>query len=160
LIYCPPVEHNDGPLPRVDVAATFHSIIPPFNPDADSLTISVEVMSVQGTMATVITHDPHIFYDAEVLAVVHRFKSKSKGLVGTQVWAWRGSKCHVGEREEKKLQELARRYNTVLVRLTIDQYHNLMGAYGRNRSLRMSTQSPRNWCMYSAADLLLDRYSC
>ena len=31
------------------------------------------------------------------------------------VWAWHGARCQIGEREERKLQELAKRYGTALV---------------------------------------------
>lgn len=88
-----------------------------FKPDPDVASISVEVMCVVGSNATVIATDYNVFYDSEVLAIIHRFKAKSNGLVNTKVWAWHGSKSEAGEREEKKLQELARRYNTSLVRI-------------------------------------------
>lgn len=82
--------------------------------NADVQPISVEVMSIVGTNASVVS-DSSIFYDTEVLAVVHRFKTKSSGLVGTKVWSWSGKHSKPGEKEERKLQELARRYNTTLV---------------------------------------------
>lgn len=75
-------------------------------------------MSVQGNTAVAAKGESHVFYDTELLAVIYRSKLKSSGLVNTELWAWRGSKCQCGEREEKKLQDLARRYNTQLVRLT------------------------------------------
>lgn len=115
-------EHNDGPLPKIDVAALFHAANGPYTPDADIQTISVETMAIQGSTATVLTQDGHILYDTEVLAVIHRSKVKSSGLVNTKVWAWKGSKADLGEREEKKLQELARRYNTPLVRAVFLRY--------------------------------------
>ena len=93
----------------------FHDASQPFTPDTDIHSISVEVLSIQGTAASPISRDSHVLYESEVLAIVHRYKSNSSGLVGTTVWAWRGNKGHLGEREERKLQELARRYNTSLV---------------------------------------------
>lgn len=68
-----------------------------------------------GNNATAIDNDSNIFYETEVLAIIYRFKTKSSGLVNTKVWAWKGSKAQPSEREEKKLQEVARRYNTPLV---------------------------------------------
>jgi hypothetical protein len=73
-------------------------------------------MSIAGATATPIAADSHVFYETEITAVIHRYKTKSSGLVGTTVWAWRGSKVQAREQEEKKLQELARRYNTSLVK--------------------------------------------
>ncbi|KIJ67651.1 hypothetical protein HYDPIDRAFT_84915 [Hydnomerulius pinastri MD-312] len=75
-------------------------------------TISVEVMSVIQASTTPIQRDTNIFYDGEVLLIVHRAKSRESGLVATKVWCWRGRKSHYGEREERKIGELARRYGT------------------------------------------------
>lgn len=108
-------DHIDEALPQVDIARLLNSQPSIYKPDPDVTTISVEVMSIVGSNATVISSDSHIFYDAETLAIIHRFKTKSSGLVNTKVWAWKGAKAQLGEREEKKLQELARRYNTPLV---------------------------------------------
>ncbi|EKM54575.1 uncharacterized protein PHACADRAFT_258517 [Phanerochaete carnosa HHB-10118-sp] len=105
----------DEPLPKFDVAPLLNRTPSIYKPDPDVATISVEVMSILGNNATEITGDSHIFYETETLSIVHRFKTRSSGLVDTRVWAWRGSKAQPGEREEKKLQELARRYNTPLV---------------------------------------------
>ena len=71
------------------------------------------------------------------MAIIHRFKAKSSGLVNMKVWAWRGSKAQSGEREEKKLQELARRYNTPLV--SVKQYSepaDLVAALGGQLATR------------------------
>lgn len=68
-----------------------------------------------GNTATVIPRDTNVFYDTEVLGIIHRSKAISSGLVSTAVWVWRGKRSQAGEREERKLQELAKRYGTVLV---------------------------------------------
>jgi hypothetical protein len=86
-----------------------------FTPNPDAMTISVDVMAITGSTASAITRHRNIFFDSEVLAVVHRSKSKSAGLVSTQIWGWRGKRSHVTERENRKLQELAKRYGTTLV---------------------------------------------
>lgn len=59
-----------------------------------------------------------MFYDTEVLAIVHRFKSKSSGLVDTRVWSWQGLRSQLAEKGSFKLQELCKRYGS-----------NLVGAY-------------------------------
>ena len=67
---------------------------------------------IQGNTATAEKENLHVFYDTEVIAVVHRFKEKSSGLAKTELWGWKGGKCQCSEKEEKKLQDLAKRYNT------------------------------------------------
>ncbi|KAF9819179.1 hypothetical protein IEO21_02350 [Rhodonia placenta] len=109
------IDLTDEPLPDVDVAALLKADRPVNALDADAQTISVDVMSVVGTTATEITSGSHIFYDMDVLAVIHRAKSRTTGLASTRVWAWCGKRSTVGEREERKLQEMARRYGTLLV---------------------------------------------
>ncbi|PCH43910.1 hypothetical protein WOLCODRAFT_138664 [Wolfiporia cocos MD-104 SS10] len=109
------IDEVGQPLPEVDIPALLQAERPTSGPDADVQTISVEVMSVVGNSATAINQNTHIFYDSETLAVIHRAKSRSTGLASTKVWAWRGKNGKIGEREEKKLHELARRYGTTLV---------------------------------------------
>jgi hypothetical protein len=81
------------------------------------MTVSVDVMVINGNTATTLTRDTNIFYDTEVLAIIHRSKSKSSGLVATAVYAWWGKRRQVNEREQRKLQDLAKRYGTALVSL-------------------------------------------
>ena len=103
----------------MDVAALLHAERPTteFVPNPDLRTISVEVMSVVHTSAVPVQRDTNIFYDAEVLVIVHRAKSRESGLVATKVWCWKGKKCHFEEREVKKVNELAKRYGTAAVRV-------------------------------------------
>ena len=103
--------HDDKPLPRVDVEALYRAPRPQYTPDSDVNTISVEVMAISNGSATAINNDQHVFYDTELLAIVHRAKAKSSGLVATKVWAWQGRRAQPGERELQKVQELARRYS-------------------------------------------------
>ena len=82
-------------------------------------TVSVEVLCVEGNATSEVPKGPDnvfIFYDEETLAVVHRAKSRSSGLVATKVWCWRGKKAEAGETEDKKLEELAKRYGTALLK--------------------------------------------
>lgn len=121
-------EYNDGPLPHVDIATLFNKRDPLHVPDGgDIQRISVETMVIQGNTATTVSSGPNVFYDSEVLVIIHRSKARSNGLVSTKVWAWQGSKSQLGEREEKKLQDLSRRYNTPLVRpSTMSDHHTLV----------------------------------
>ena len=91
----------------------------------DARTISVEVISVIGSNGTTLTKDQNIFYESEVLAIIHRFKLVSSGLVDTCVWGWLGKQSQFGEAEERKLHDLARRYGTVpaIVRQCAEPVH-------------------------------------
>ena len=71
-------------------------------------------MSVTGATAIGVKGDTDVFYDSEVLAIVHRFKTKTTGLVETSLWSWQGRRSQIGEREERKLRDMARHYGTKL----------------------------------------------
>ncbi|EEB99121.1 hypothetical protein MPER_01256, partial [Moniliophthora perniciosa FA553] len=98
--------------PRVDYNAIIKSRRIVQRKSSDTNTISVEVMSIVGSSFTALSKDINVFHDSEVLAIVHRFKFKSSGLVGTIVWGWFGKNSQSGEREAQKLEELAKRYGT------------------------------------------------
>ncbi len=87
----------------------------PLSLPSNAITTSVDVLLVSGNSTSSIKQDPHIFYDVEVRAIVHRFKSQPSGLVTTRVFGWRGRQAEVGAAEAKKLGELALRYGTELV---------------------------------------------
>jgi hypothetical protein len=88
-----------------------HSAIP--SPTSQS--ISVDVMIITGTTATSLSQEQTIFYDTEILAIVYRSKSLETGLVSTMVWGWQGKRGNLGEREQRKIQDLAKRYGTTAV---------------------------------------------
>ncbi|KAI5123911.1 hypothetical protein M0805_005727 [Coniferiporia weirii] len=107
-------------LPVINAAKLWDAHLRAYGPDADMHTVSVDVLCVDGASAVEITRDTggsgaFVFYDSEVLAVVHRAKSRASGLVATKVWAWQGRRCAAGEQEEKKVLELAKRYGTTVV---------------------------------------------
>jgi len=62
---------------------------------------------------------PYVFHDTEILAIVHRVKSKASGLASTSVWCWLGKQSSLRDREEKKLHELSKRYGTSAVRFSV-----------------------------------------
>ena len=82
----------------------------------DEHTISVEVLVITGNAATPLSRNLDTFYDTEILSIIHRTKSKSTGLANTAVWCWLGRKSILGDREGKKLNDLAKRYGTTAVR--------------------------------------------
>ena len=84
----------------------------PFSSDLISQTISVEVFSLFGHLATAVTREPNVFYDSEVIAVIHRAKELSGQLVSSKVWIWQGTHAIFGENEQRKATELAERFGT------------------------------------------------
>jgi hypothetical protein len=87
----------------------------PFIPSINLQIISVEILLISGSLATPVTKDPNVFYDREVIAIVHRAKEKKSGLVSNNVWIWRGKNANLGEKEERKAHELAERFGTMAV---------------------------------------------
>ncbi|KAG7098692.1 hypothetical protein E1B28_000605 [Marasmius oreades] len=115
------LSHVDHPLPSVDYSTLMKSRRTFHRKFSDVVSISVEVMSITGDSSTTLSQDADIFYDTEVLAIVHRSKSMSAGLVSTVVWGWFGKNSQKGERERYKLEELAKRYGTAMI--PVHQYH-------------------------------------
>jgi hypothetical protein len=85
-----------------------------YQPNTDFTTISVDVLSVTGAAAAGLKNDTDVFYDSEILAIVRRVKLKSSGLVETTLWGWQGRRSQIGEREQRKLKDMARHYGTKL----------------------------------------------
>jgi len=85
-----------------------------YQPSADVTTISIDIMSVTGATATGVKGNTVVFYDSEILAIVHRAKAKSSGLVETTLWGWQGRRSQIGEREQRKMKDMARHYGTKL----------------------------------------------
>ncbi|TFK73967.1 hypothetical protein BDN72DRAFT_875452 [Pluteus cervinus] len=102
----------DSPLPQVNIPKLANYIPHVNTAPSDILTISVDVLNISGGSTTPVAGEKYIFYEAENLAIVHRAKSKSAGLVTTMVWCWQGKRGSFSSQEEEKLQELSRRYNT------------------------------------------------
>ncbi|KAI0051805.1 hypothetical protein FA95DRAFT_1675587 [Auriscalpium vulgare] len=140
------IPHEDEALPYVDLAKILATIPRRWTPNADILSISVDVMSVKGSAATALASNIHVFHESEVLAVVHRFKTKSTGLVATNVWGWQGKDSSFSESEEGKLKDLARRYGTTLVHIvqhreTPDFVHALGGLLAIRQGTRQHWSS-------------------
>lgn len=108
-------------VPKVDVRLLLKSIPQPALADPGVITVSVDVVSIVGSTSIAISNNTSTFYDTEILAVIHRAKVKSSGLVDTKVWGWVGKDAEVGLKEEKALGDLAKRYGTKLV--PVKQYH-------------------------------------
>lgn len=135
------IPHYDELLPRVELDGFF---FPPteYLPCLGTSGISVEVMSVTGATATGVKDDTGVFYDSEVLAIVYRFKTKATGLVETLLWSWQGWRSQIGEREERKLRDMARHYGTKLcpVRQSCEP-PELVHALGGRLAIRQGTRS-------------------
>ncbi|KAG5635505.1 hypothetical protein H0H81_011024 [Sphagnurus paluster] len=113
----PPVENKplDGsifPPPGLNIDALLKYTVRPVQLEPGTTTVSVEVLVITGTTASTLTKDLTIFYETEILAIIHRSKAHLTGLVSTSVWGWEGKRATMGGREQRKLQELAQRYGT------------------------------------------------
>lgn len=102
------LDHADMLLPDVDVEALLMARSP--STFANLTIISVEVINILHGNATSIQHVNHILYDTELLGIIYRARSLESGLAVTKIWCWRGRKSWCTEREEKKVEELSRRY--------------------------------------------------
>ncbi|KAG6842159.1 hypothetical protein C0991_001652 [Blastosporella zonata] len=109
-----PLDTRSIPLPKVDFDSLLKHGSRYARHESESTTISVEVMAISGTAASLLSKDRTIFYDTEFLAIVHRSKSDRNGLVSTSVWGWEGKHATLGAREQRKLQEIAQRYGAVI----------------------------------------------
>jgi hypothetical protein len=103
-------------LPAVDLREVSNLNIAPWKPSSNISIISTEIFIVSGVTTTEIKKDVSVLYDTEIIALVQRTKSKKDGLVATHVWGWTGKNAQLGDKESKKLHELAKRYGTQLVR--------------------------------------------
>ncbi|KAJ3844708.1 hypothetical protein F5878DRAFT_63651 [Lentinula raphanica] len=113
------IDHEDTPLPEINIDSLLASH-QRSKSNTDLTAVSVEVMVITGNNATAISKETDVFYDVEVVAIVHRTKSKSSGLVSTAVWGWFGKHCEATDVEQRKLEELAKRYGTTVI--TVEQY--------------------------------------
>lgn len=110
-----PLEYDEIPFPRIDFSKFIKPTTRTSTATPDELTVSLEILTLTGTTATSLTRSLDIFYETEILVIIHRTKSKLSGLASTSVWCWLGRKSILGDREERKLQELAKRYGTTAV---------------------------------------------
>ncbi|KAJ7594408.1 hypothetical protein C8J56DRAFT_926702 [Mycena floridula] len=133
---------DDEPLPSVDIKYLLNSVVQNAKPDPDVHSISVEVISITPNANVTVSTDSNVFHDTERLAIVHRTKSKSKGLVATTVWGWRGKQSLGGEKEDRKLQDIARRYGCVLIPLgQYEESLEMVDALGSQLAIRQGTRA-------------------
>ncbi|KIM40211.1 hypothetical protein M413DRAFT_446377 [Hebeloma cylindrosporum] len=139
-------------FPEVNISKLLNSPVKPFEQPPDILTISVEVLAITGTTATPLSRNLDIFYDSEILAIVHRTKSKSTGLASTTVWCWLGRRSLLGDREERKIHELSKRYGTSAKILhQLAEPAALIQTLGGRLAIRQGTRthwSPENTSMH------------
>ncbi|KAJ8462145.1 hypothetical protein ONZ45_g18040 [Pleurotus djamor] len=158
------IARSHEPLPDIDLSIFERQ--KPTTTANDIQTISIDVLSISGNSTNAVTKDPHIFYDSEVLCVVHRFKVKATGLVSSVVWGWQGKRGHLAEKEMNKLEELARRYGTSLVILyqhrETAEFVKVLGGLLITRQGNRTHWSADNTCMHlartSAGVVFIDEY--
>ncbi|KAA1472849.1 hypothetical protein DENSPDRAFT_778865 [Dentipellis sp. KUC8613] len=111
------INRDDRLLSTIDVERILVFEPAKYIPNPDVYSISVEVLSIVGFNATLLNSDTNIFYESELLIIVHRFKVISNGLVATRMWSWRGKSNEASEREARKIDNLAKHYRTTLIHL-------------------------------------------
>ena len=88
---------------------------------APPLTLSLEILSIlssgqTSSLPALTAGVPWIFYESELLAVVHRSKSRETGLVSSTVWGWQGrSWADERGRGLAKLKDIGGRLSTGVV---------------------------------------------
>ncbi|EIW85151.1 hypothetical protein CONPUDRAFT_134976 [Coniophora puteana RWD-64-598 SS2] len=152
-----PIDVDAIPTPDVSPLTEYM----PYTPDTDLTTVSVEVLSIgDGSSAPASiplpdtppssptgvrmkqTRSATVFYDTELLAVVHRARSASAGLVRTAVYAWVGHRAPGGPRAGKRLNEMARRYGTALqVMRQGAETSEFLGVLGGSIAVRQGTRA-------------------
>lgn len=135
------IPHEDTPLPAFSLSRLLASV--PATPKlAPGAAISTETFLIAGSSSTAIKDDMHIFYDGEIIAVVHRGKNKTSGLVATTVWGWIGSSAMLTEKETTKLQDMAGRFNTSLVKVPQGKEpYDLVQLLGGTIAIRQGSRS-------------------
>jgi hypothetical protein len=148
--------HVDDPLPPYDIAhiSRLHRSQP--RQDISNQTVSVEVMTITGNASTTVSQDPNIFYDSEILAIVHRSKSRSSGLASTKVWGWQGKRSRPDSKITQRLQDIALRYGTAVV----SSIRHISGCVMQEilRSMYLNIVNGRNWPMFLGTKSLFARY--
>ncbi|KAH8119453.1 hypothetical protein DFH11DRAFT_1540265 [Phellopilus nigrolimitatus] len=149
------IDVANEPIPSVNAASIWDQNSLAYKPDPDQHTVSVDVLNVDGSSTNEVAKgdfNVFVFYDSETLAIVHRSKSRSSGLVTSKVWAWQGRKAEAGEREEKKLQELAKRYSSNLIKCAQSgepqELVHILGGTLIARQGKRSLWSPDNTTMH------------
>ena len=108
-------------------------------------------MSVTGATATSLKNDTNVFYDSEILAIVRRVKLKSSGLVETTLWGWQGRRSQIGEREQRKLKDMARHYGTKLFPVQQDceppELVQALGGWLATRQVRLEYVYDHAFCV-------------
>ncbi|KAF8967877.1 hypothetical protein BDZ97DRAFT_475685 [Flammula alnicola] len=148
---------SESPVPHVEIARLLESRpqLPKVAPDTQ--TVSVEVLAITGTTATTIVGPLDVFYESEILAIIHRVKSKSTGLASTFVWCWLGRQSILGDREERKLHDLAKRYGaSAKIIHQLAEPSELIQILGGSLAIRQGTRvhwSPENTTMHLVRSL-------
>lgn len=107
------IDFSDGIPPAFNLQAILKET--PFVPDSLSQTISVDILVISGDTSTAVTEEPNVFYETDVVGIIHRSKEEAGELVSNRVWIWRGRNAIFGEKEERKARDLAERYGTTAV---------------------------------------------
>ncbi|KJA28999.1 hypothetical protein HYPSUDRAFT_128486 [Hypholoma sublateritium FD-334 SS-4] len=150
-------ETEQEPFPYINVTELLKSPLRLSSSVADAQTISVELLLLIGTTAAPIKEPINVFYESEILTIVHRTKSRSSGLASTFVWCWLGRRSTLGEREERKLHDMAKRYGTsAKIVYQLAEPAELIQTLGGTLAIRQGSRthwSPENTTMHLVRSL-------
>ncbi|CAE6402398.1 unnamed protein product [Rhizoctonia solani] len=125
------IDQNMAPIPPFNLQQVISSNPYNFTFPPNFKRISTDAFILSGDRATLVSSNPCLVYDSEMVAVVQRVRNESNGLVLSKVWGWCGKKAQPGGKEEGKLVELAKQYGTnVIPAFQGDESQELVDAVG------------------------------
>lgn len=95
-----------GPVPSFDLSAFSQPLS--LSLGIKGTPISTEIISLTASSTKPLSKDADVFYDMEVIAIVHRHKDS--GLANTTCFAWHGRNAVSTETVAQRLEALASRY--------------------------------------------------
>ncbi|CAE6513557.1 unnamed protein product [Rhizoctonia solani] len=146
------VDQNMAPIPPFNLQQVINTNPYNFTFPSNLKRISTDVFSLYNDRATLVTSNPCLVYDSELIAVVQRVRNETNGLVLSKVWGWCGRKAQPGGKEEGKLVELAKQYGTTVVpAFQGDESQELVDAVGGHWITRQGSRAhwtPENTTMH------------
>ncbi|KZT43494.1 hypothetical protein SISSUDRAFT_1029682 [Sistotremastrum suecicum HHB10207 ss-3] len=106
-------EHRDEPLPHVNIKSLAQCSPPAFRPPYAAESFSAEILLVQGYETTPLQSKPTIIHDSELIMIVVGPKSSNSSVASTKVYVWHGRHWRRSDIEERKIEALASRHNSV-----------------------------------------------
>ncbi|CAE7094479.1 unnamed protein product [Rhizoctonia solani] len=146
------VDQNMAPIPPFNLQQAINANPYNFTFPSNLKRISTDMFSLSNDRATLVTSNPCLVYDSELVAIIQRVRNETNGLVLSKVWGWCGRKAQPGGKEEGKLVELAKQYGTTVIpAFQGDESQELVDAVGGHWITRQGTRAhwtPENTTMH------------